>query len=479
MAISIRKLLPVSLFALSASGIQQSNRQDDGYVGYRLDHRGEPGSANYETANTKTNADDTPLPDPDVYLNASVSVGEISLAVDNITAKVNLQADVLNLLHFSAGVDASIDRVKLTIQDVRAKVELEARLDNLAQMIDDALGAIDLNPVIATLGNSVSNVVDSAASSLGEGGLGSGVLGSDGLASNVLGSTGSGSAGSSGAAIKDPKSATKRTFQLHDGILYSVNDFSGNTHTNRVLAQSGDLYDVKLDNDGSEKSRTKSGYYSQDMTFDGHNRTISIAGQVKEFELQYIYTPFPGIESICWIYVTPAGKVTRTQVIAETFGGGSSTVGDEEYHDEFEIFEPLIGHKKGAIEVIDFIRELDEYLCISYQHKIIEDLQSSPPISDVDRNEKFNNILLETKKSNMAKSNYHPAFYPQILELFRRIRLPSEVVREDLMSPYDHTMERRIRMAISKVGIDDAEFISVDSHFEEAEEAGDSEEVED
>lgn len=134
MVISIRRLLPVSLFALSASGVQQGNRQDDGYVGYRLDQRGDPGSASYETANTKTNPDDTPLPDPDVYLNASVSVGEISLAVDNITAKVNLQADVLNLLHFSAGVDASIDRVKLTIQDVRAKVELEARLDNLAQM---------------------------------------------------------------------------------------------------------------------------------------------------------------------------------------------------------------------------------------------------------------------------------------------------------------------------------------------------------
>lgn len=196
------------------------------------------------------------------------------------------------------------------------------------------MGAIDLNPVIATLGNSVSNVVDSATSALGESGLGSGVLGPDGLASNILGSTGLGSAGSSGAAKKDPKSGMKWKVQLDDGILYSVNDFSGNTHTNRVLAQSGELYDVKLDNDGSEKSRTRTGYYSQDMAFDGHNRTIRVAGQAKEFELQYIYTPFPGIESICWIYVTPAGKVTRTQVVAETFGGGSSTVSDERYHDE-------------------------------------------------------------------------------------------------------------------------------------------------
>lgn len=108
-----------------------------------------------------------------------------------------------------------------------------------------------------------------------------------------------------------------------------MNDYSGNTHTNRVLAQSGELYDVKLDNDGNEKTRSLTGYYSDDMTFTGHNRTISVAGEVKEFELQYLYTPLPGIESVCWIYVSPAGKVTRTMVIAEAFGGGSSTLSDD------------------------------------------------------------------------------------------------------------------------------------------------------
>lgn len=136
-------------------------------------------------------------------------------------------------------------------------------------------------------------------------------------------------AGALTSSDSTPSSATRRSFQLDDGILYSVNDYSGNTHTNRVLAQSGDLYDVKLDNDGSETSRAVVGHYSQDMTFSGHNRTITVAGQVREFELQYIYTPFTGIESICWVYVTPAGKVTRTRVIAEGFGGGSSSISDD------------------------------------------------------------------------------------------------------------------------------------------------------
>lgn len=142
MAFTLRALIALGLFALSAScnsdvygGHQHGSRADDGYIGYRLDQRGDPESAVYETAETDTDGDETILPtDPDVYLNASVSVGEIDIEVDNITAKVNLQADVLNLLHFSAGVDASIDRVKLTIQNVSAKVLLEARLENVVTM---------------------------------------------------------------------------------------------------------------------------------------------------------------------------------------------------------------------------------------------------------------------------------------------------------------------------------------------------------
>ncbi|KUI64592.1 hypothetical protein VM1G_00630 [Cytospora mali] len=296
MAIISRSLLALGLFTLSVSSVQHGSRQDDGYIGYHLEQRGDPESAVYETADTNTDADSILPADPDVYLNASVSVGEIDIEVDNITAKVNLQADVLNLLHISAGVDASIDRVKLTIQNVSAKVLLEARLENIVQMIEDVLDSIDLNPVIATLGNDVTTIVNSTTSAL---------------------------------SSSESSSATKRSLELDDGILYSVNDYSGNTHTNRVLAQSGDLYDVKLDNDGSEKSRAMVGYYSRDMTFSGHNKTISVDGQVKEFELQYIYNPFPGIESVCWIYVSPAGKVTRTQVIAEAFGGGSSTISDD------------------------------------------------------------------------------------------------------------------------------------------------------
>lgn len=82
-------------------------------------------------------------------------------------------------------------------------------------------------------------------------------------------------------------STTKRSFDI-DNVLYSINDYSGNTHTNRVLGQDGNLYDVKLDNDGNQQSTVNVGSYSHDMTFSGHNHTVTVNGQVKEYELQSV-----------------------------------------------------------------------------------------------------------------------------------------------------------------------------------------------
>ncbi|KAK8133283.1 hypothetical protein PG999_001456 [Apiospora kogelbergensis] len=135
----------------------------EGYSGYRIDQHGDPQSAVYETENTP-NA--TLLGPPDVYLDAHVSVDLISIVVEDITAKVNLDAKVLGLLKFSAGVDVSIDRVKLTIDDVRAKVLLEVRLGNVAAMVDDVLSSVDLNPILATVGKGVGNIVGNSTNAI-------------------------------------------------------------------------------------------------------------------------------------------------------------------------------------------------------------------------------------------------------------------------------------------------------------------------
>ncbi|KZL67582.1 hypothetical protein CT0861_07132 [Colletotrichum tofieldiae] len=293
-----------ALLTLSTLALAQDEPKGDGYFGYDLKRRGDNESAVYETANTKTGID-TLNPIPDVYLNASVSVGEISIEVQNITAKVNLDAKVLNLLHFQAGVDARIDRVKLGIYNVSAKVELEARLENVVKMVGDVLTSIDLNPIIATLGDTVGDVINKTVD-----------------------------------VVTDPvesaaSSVAKRdlAYRIENNILYSVNDFSGRTHTNRVLAQNGSLYDVYLDNSGSESGKRVVGYYSRDMTFSGHNRTIKVDGHVKEFELQYLYAPYPGLEAFSNIYVDTTGRVVRTRIVAEAEGGGTATISNDDGND--------------------------------------------------------------------------------------------------------------------------------------------------
>ncbi|KAL0932315.1 uncharacterized protein CTRU02_213268 [Colletotrichum truncatum] len=291
------------LATLSTIVYAQDQPKGDGYFGYNLERRGDNESAVYETANTKTGID-TLNPIPDVYLNASVSVGEISVEVQNITAKVNLDAKVLNLLHFQAGVDARIDRVKLGIYNVSAKVELEARLENVVKMVDDVLTSIDLNPIIATLGDGLGDIVNKTV----------GVV-TDPVDGNAA----------------DASSVAKRdlTYRIENNILYSVNDFSGRTHTNRVLAQNGSIFDVFLNNNGDETGRRVVGLYSRDMAFTGHNKTISIDGQVREFELQYLYAPYPGLEAFSNIYMDTSGRVVRTKIVAEAEGGGTATISND------------------------------------------------------------------------------------------------------------------------------------------------------
>jgi hypothetical protein len=293
----------LNLLAL-ASVASVVSAKGDGYYGYQLSRRGDNESAIYETEGTTSGV--APLnEEPDVYLNASVSVGEISIEVQNITAKINLDAKVLNLLKFNAGVDASIDRVKLAIYNVTAKVELEARLGNILTMVDDVLNSIDLNPIIATLGDGLTDIVGDVGD----------VIGGDGSDTEA-----------------DAEAIAKRdlTFRLDNNILYSINDFTGSKHTNRVLMQDGSVFDIFLNNQGEESRRKMIGDYTRLMHFTGHNRTIFDGDDVSEFELQYVYEPYRGLSAYCNIYTAPDGNVRHTKVVAEAEGGGTATIGQDE-----------------------------------------------------------------------------------------------------------------------------------------------------
>ncbi|KIV86211.1 hypothetical protein PV11_01839 [Exophiala sideris] len=289
-------LLPLFAFLLSALvafATSQSLTSSDGYTGYTLEVRDDTDSTVYETDSTDTSngtVTDSSSP-PDVFLNATVFVGEIDLTVKNLTAKLNLDAQVLNLLNFNAGVDLSINRVALTIQNVSARVELEVRLENLVMMINDTLSSIDLNPVIATLGNDVGTLVNDTVG---------------GLTSDL----------------------SARSFELQQGILYSVNDYTGNTHTNRVLDQAGNIVDEFLHNDGKVYQSTIVGSYWHDMTPTGNEKSVILNGEnVKE--LQYTYNPFGGLSVVAAIFLDANSNVVATSVLSEVEGGGTSTIADQ------------------------------------------------------------------------------------------------------------------------------------------------------
>jgi hypothetical protein len=269
--------------------------QSDGYTGYDLKLEGrQDGSVLYETDDTLTTTVTTTTP-PDVYLNASVSVGEIDLTVSNLTAQINLAASVLSLLQFNAGVDVSIDRVNLLIQNVSAKVLLEARLENLVLMINDTLNSLDLNPILATVTQDVGTLADTAV----------------------------------GGLTQSASALQARNYDIVNNILYSVNDYSGNTHTNRVLTQTGSIVDESVNNNGQVTTSKTVGTYLTDMTFNGYNVSTTRNGE-PAFELEYVYTPFSGLSVISAIYLNAAHQVVGTQVLAESGAGGSSTVGDGE-----------------------------------------------------------------------------------------------------------------------------------------------------
>lgn len=282
------------LFSFLTFVVAQTLSDSDGYTGYTLAVTGDGESASYETANTDTSPNDSLTP-PDVFLNASVSVGEIDITVQNLTAKINIDAQVLTLLQFNAGVDLSINRVALTIQNVSAKVELEARLENLVLMINDTLNSIDLNPILVTLGQGLGDIVNSTIG------------------------------GGSQAAASD---LNARSFDLEEGILYSINDYSGNTHTNRVLKQSGDIVDQSLNNDGVVYSEVVVGSYWHDMSFTGHERTLFYNGESVR-GLEYSYAPFAGLQLVAEIYVNSQSTVVGTRVLSEIEGGGSSTIAND------------------------------------------------------------------------------------------------------------------------------------------------------
>jgi hypothetical protein len=108
--------------------------------------------------------------EPDVLLDvAELRVDEISLEVQDLRARVSLEADVLELLKLHVGVDAALGRVQLTIKGVEAKVLLKVHLDNVARILDRVLTTIDNNPdIVERLTEPLGHAVEDAGHAVGD-----------------------------------------------------------------------------------------------------------------------------------------------------------------------------------------------------------------------------------------------------------------------------------------------------------------------
>jgi pyruvate/2-oxoglutarate dehydrogenase complex dihydrolipoamide acyltransferase (E2) component len=87
--------------------------------------------------------------DPDLTLDIpSLEVEELNLDVENLRARISLQAELADMVKLNVGLEADVDKVKLEAKGVEAQVLLKAGLDNVRAILSQALDALDNNPQI-------------------------------------------------------------------------------------------------------------------------------------------------------------------------------------------------------------------------------------------------------------------------------------------------------------------------------------------
>jgi hypothetical protein len=227
--------------------------------------------------------------DPDVLLDVpNLSVEEITLEVENLRARVSLDARLANLLQLTAGADAGIDKVKLTIKGVRAELLLKVRLDNVAAIIDRTLTTIDRNPqILERLLQSVDNTVGTV------GGVANTALQPGGVVDRTVGTVGQ----------------TVNNLAQPGGLLSSTVNTLGQT-LQRTVDRTGNIVERTLDTAGTVVNQRTVGNVSSLSVL---RETTGTAGQVLR---QVRDTSGAVIE----LTLDAAGRVTNSRVISQATG---------------------------------------------------------------------------------------------------------------------------------------------------------------
>jgi hypothetical protein len=101
------------------------------------------------TAQRAYTATTSTTPNRDVILEIpELSVDSIGLTVADVKAHVALDANAMNLVQVTAGVDVGIKKVQLGIVGVLAEAYLYVDLDNVAKIVNRVVQTLDRNPQI-------------------------------------------------------------------------------------------------------------------------------------------------------------------------------------------------------------------------------------------------------------------------------------------------------------------------------------------
>ncbi|CAF9931284.1 MAG: hypothetical protein GOMPHAMPRED_005868 [Gomphillus americanus] len=192
----------------------------------------------------------------DVYLNVpQLSVGKIELEVDNLSADINLNANVAQLVQINAGVKVAVQKVNITITEIDAQLELVVRLGHLVDIVQRVFSSLDLNPLLISALNNVTSIV-------GE----------------VIG--------------------------VVDGLLGSVTN--GGKTLNFIIDNLGNIVQEVTDSAG-QVANTIVGDYLTNMTFTGTQKTLS-GGLLQK---TYLYKE---LNSLVDIVVNQAGQIVQATV---------------------------------------------------------------------------------------------------------------------------------------------------------------------
>lgn len=138
----MHRSLVAAFLMCSASGVAWAQIRPDSTANRRP---AQPTTGRVATSTPAT------TPNRDVILEVpELSVDSIGLTVSNVKAHVSLDANAMNLVQITAGVDVGIKKVQLGIVGVYGELYLYADLDNVARIVDRVVATLDRNPKILT-----------------------------------------------------------------------------------------------------------------------------------------------------------------------------------------------------------------------------------------------------------------------------------------------------------------------------------------